>query len=86
MKLGHPALTRDRLSHVAQNYLRTDTLAAANARLIDAQASIGVGRRRGGRRRQGPYSERRFEFVLSHDRELAIGVALALMSRVWPDR
>jgi EAL domain-containing protein (putative c-di-GMP-specific phosphodiesterase class I) len=32
----------------------------------------------------GPDSERRFEFVLSHDRELAIKVALTLMSRVWP--
>ncbi len=35
---------------------------------------------------RGPDSERRFEFVLSHQRELAIGVALALMSRVWPDQ
>ena len=34
----------------------------------------------------GPDIERRFEFVLSHDRELAIQVALALMSRVWPGR
>jgi TnpA family transposase len=40
VKPGHPALTRDRLSHVAQNYLRTETLTAANARLIDAQAGI----------------------------------------------
>lgn len=32
----------------------------------------------------GPDSERRFEFVLSHKRELAIQVALVLMSRMWP--
>ena len=32
----------------------------------------------------GPDRLRRFEFVLSHDRALAIGVALALMARVWP--
>ncbi len=34
----------------------------------------------------GPDNDRRFHFVLSHDRELAIEVALTLMSRVWPDR
>lgn len=34
----------------------------------------------------GPDRDRRFEFVLSHQRELAIKVALALMSRVWPGR
>lgn len=32
----------------------------------------------------GPDNDRRFEFVLSHDRELAIRVAFVLMSRVWP--
>ncbi len=48
VKPGHPALTRDRLSHVAQNYLRTDTLTAANARLIDAQAGIETARLWGG--------------------------------------
>jgi Tn3 transposase DDE domain len=48
VKPGHPALTRDRLSHVAQNYLRTDTLAAANARLIEAQAGIGTAQLWGG--------------------------------------
>lgn len=36
----HPALTRDRLAWVAQNYLRTETLAAANARLVEFQATI----------------------------------------------
>jgi TnpA family transposase len=34
------ALTRDRLSHVDQNYVRAETLRAANARLIAAQATI----------------------------------------------
>src|SRR5205823_5892539 len=37
-----PALTRGRLSHVDQNYLRAETHSAANARLIGAQAGIGV--------------------------------------------
>lgn len=32
----------------------------------------------------GPESERRFEFVLSHDRRLAIQIALALIARAWP--
>ena len=32
----------------------------------------------------GPDRERRFEFVLSHDRRLAVQVALALIARVWP--
>ncbi|MBB5781869.1 TnpA family transposase [Nonomuraea jabiensis] len=45
---GHAALTRDRLSHVDQNYLRADTHAAANARLIDAQAKIPVAAAWGG--------------------------------------
>lgn len=42
------ALTRDRLSHVDQNYLRADTHAEANARLITAQAGIGVEQTWGG--------------------------------------
>jgi hypothetical protein len=37
-----PALTRARLSHVDQNYVRAATHAEANARLITAQAGIGV--------------------------------------------
>jgi len=37
---GDPALTRSRLSWVAQNYFRADTLTEANARLVDAQAGI----------------------------------------------
>ena len=34
---GVPALTRARISHVDQHYLRADTYAAANAPLIEAQ-------------------------------------------------
>ncbi|MGB3632893.1 MAG: Tn3 family transposase [Rubrobacteraceae bacterium] len=37
---GDPALTRSRLSWVAQNYFRADTLTEANTRLVDAQARI----------------------------------------------
>jgi TnpA family transposase len=37
-----PVLGRDRLSHVDQNYVRADTHAAANARLVDYQARIGI--------------------------------------------
>ena len=33
----------------------------------------------------GPDRQRRFEFLLSHDRSLAIRVALTLMTRVWPE-
>src|SRR6266581_6847989 len=43
-----PALTRGRLSHVDQNYLRADTHSAANARLVDAQSSISVAQLWGG--------------------------------------
>jgi hypothetical protein len=35
-----PALTRRRLSWVQQNYIRADTLVAANARLVDDQTEI----------------------------------------------
>ena len=48
MKHGHPALNRRRLSHVAQNYLRAETLKAANARLIRAQASVPTAQAWGG--------------------------------------
>ena len=48
VKPGHPALTRARLSHVRQNYLRADTLAAANARLITAQGAIEIAQLWGG--------------------------------------
>ncbi|MGS2811046.1 Tn3 family transposase [Nocardia sp. MW-W600-9] len=37
---GVEALTRDRLHHVDQSYIRFDTLAAANVALIEAQAQI----------------------------------------------
>lgn len=40
VKPSVPALTRDRLSHVGQNYVRAETHAAANARLIDFQSGI----------------------------------------------
>jgi TnpA family transposase len=40
VKPDDPALTRSRLSWVAQNYFRAETLTKANARLVDAQASI----------------------------------------------
>ncbi len=43
-----PALTRGRLTHVDQNYIRADTLQSANARLIQAQAGIGLAQRWGG--------------------------------------
>jgi len=42
------ALTRARLSHVDQNYLRADTHAAANARLIKAQAEVPIAQLWGG--------------------------------------
>ncbi|MFJ2893540.1 Tn3 family transposase [Streptomyces sp. NPDC087218] len=39
---GYEALTRARLVHVDQYYLRADTIAAANTRLITAQADIPI--------------------------------------------
>jgi hypothetical protein len=45
---NNPALTRGRLSHVDQSYLRAGTHSAANARLVDAQASISVAELWGG--------------------------------------
>lgn len=39
---GHEALTRARLVHVDQYYLRAETIAAANARLIEAQAAVPI--------------------------------------------
>jgi Domain of unknown function (DUF4158)/Tn3 transposase DDE domain len=42
------ALTRSRLSHVDQNYLRADTIAAANATLITAQSRIELAQLWGG--------------------------------------
>ncbi len=43
-----PALTRDRLLWVQQNYIRAETLIAANARLVDAQATIPLAQAWGG--------------------------------------
>ncbi len=42
------ALTRGRLSWVAQNYLRADTLVGANARLVDYHATLPLARSWGG--------------------------------------
>jgi hypothetical protein len=42
------ALTRDRLSHVDQNYVRGETHASANGRLIDFQAGIELAQAWGG--------------------------------------
>ncbi len=39
---GHEALTRSRLVHVDQFYLRSDTIAAANAMLIQAQSDVPI--------------------------------------------
>lgn len=44
----NPALTRDRISWVQQNYLRSETLARANARLVNDQANIPLARNWGG--------------------------------------
>lgn len=43
-----PALSRDRLGWVQQNYLRADTLIRANARLVEAQTRIPLARAWGG--------------------------------------
>lgn len=48
VKPGVPALTRDRLAHVDVHYLWPETLAAANAALIDAQAGIELAQTWGG--------------------------------------
>ena len=42
------ALTRKRLSHIEQSYLRADTLRAANGRLVDAQHGIALAEHWGG--------------------------------------
>lgn len=48
VKPSVPALTRDRLSHVDQSYVRSETIAAANARLLAGQAGIGLASAWGG--------------------------------------
>lgn len=45
---GVEALTRDRLLHVDQCYVRSETLAAANAVLVEAQAEIALAQAWGG--------------------------------------
>jgi len=47
-KKGAPALERSRLSHVFQNYVRPETLAAANPPLVARQAGRAVPPRRAG--------------------------------------
>ncbi|WP_227999729.1 Tn3 family transposase [Nocardia australiensis] len=48
VSLGVEALTRDRLQHVDQHYLRLETLAAANTVLVQAQARIPLAQLWGG--------------------------------------
>jgi len=43
-----PALTRDRLNWVKQNYIRAETLVPANARLVDHQATLTLAKKWGG--------------------------------------
>ena len=43
-----PALTRNRLAWIQQNYLRSETLLRANARLVDAQTQIPLAQTWGG--------------------------------------
>jgi len=45
---SQPALTRDRLGHVDQTYLRLETYRAVNATLIEAQAGIALAQAWGG--------------------------------------
>lgn len=45
---GNPALSRNRLSHVDQNYLRGATYSAANAPVVAAQANIDLAKLWGG--------------------------------------
>lgn len=47
VKDGHPALTRGRLAHVDQHYVRADTLRAVNSRLVQAQSALGLAQRWG---------------------------------------
>ncbi|WUI86957.1 transposase [Nocardia puris] len=45
---GAEALTRDRLRHVDQHYIRSDTMAAANTVLVNAQAGVALAQLWGG--------------------------------------
>lgn len=44
----HPALTRNRLGWVQQNFIRAETLTRSNARLVEYQTTIPLARRWGG--------------------------------------
>lgn len=44
----HPALTRNRLGWVQQNFIRTETLTRSNACLVDYQTTVPLARRWGG--------------------------------------
>ena len=48
VRKDHPALSRDRLTWVQQNYLRAETIARANARLVAAQTRIPLAQAWGG--------------------------------------
>jgi TnpA family transposase len=48
IRKDNPALSRDRLAWVQQNYLRADTITRANARLVEAQARIPLAQAWGG--------------------------------------
>lgn len=48
IKNNIPALTRHRLSWVKQNYIRTETLIQANARLVGYQATLSLAKKWGG--------------------------------------
>ena len=48
VELGHPALSRDRLEWVGHHFLRAETIAAANSRLVETQAGIATAQVWGG--------------------------------------
>ena len=48
VKHNVPALTRHRLSWVKQNYVRSETLTRANARLVDYQTTLSLANQWGG--------------------------------------
>ncbi len=48
LKRSVAALKRDRLSHIQQNYIRSDTLTQANVRLVNAQSEIKLAQAWGG--------------------------------------
>ncbi len=48
IRQDNPALTRDRLNWIQQNYIRADTLTKANARLVEAQSQISLAQEWGG--------------------------------------